>query len=200
MTVDNSVMNFLAHLHLAHLADSSLTGNLLADFVRGDPSDRWSPEIVSGIRMHRRLDALSDQLPEVLAAKQRFRPETRRVAPIALDVIWDHFLALHWPLFSPQQSLSQFCIQAQRVISPDLPNTPESFQQLNRLMWKQQWLERYAEATQLQSVFQQMAQRRVRLNSLADCYDDFVANYAQLEQLFWAFYPRIIKQAQENRL
>jgi acyl carrier protein phosphodiesterase len=27
-------MNFLAHLHLAHLADSSLSGNLLADFVR----------------------------------------------------------------------------------------------------------------------------------------------------------------------
>jgi acyl carrier protein phosphodiesterase len=30
-------MNFLAHLHLAHLADSSLSGNLLADFVRGNP-------------------------------------------------------------------------------------------------------------------------------------------------------------------
>ncbi|HHU7249688.1 TPA: ACP phosphodiesterase, partial [Escherichia coli] len=25
-------MNFLAHLHLAHLAESSLSGNLLADF------------------------------------------------------------------------------------------------------------------------------------------------------------------------
>lgn len=30
-------MNFLAHLHLAHLADSSLPGNLMADFVRGNP-------------------------------------------------------------------------------------------------------------------------------------------------------------------
>ncbi|STU59390.1 phosphodiesterase [Klebsiella pneumoniae subsp. ozaenae] len=29
-------MNFLAHLHLAHLADSSLPGNLMADFVRGN--------------------------------------------------------------------------------------------------------------------------------------------------------------------
>ncbi|HBV5299185.1 TPA: ACP phosphodiesterase, partial [Klebsiella oxytoca] len=34
-------MNFLAHLHLAHLADSSLSGNLLADFVRGNPADEW---------------------------------------------------------------------------------------------------------------------------------------------------------------
>lgn len=30
-------MNFLAHLHLATLAQSSLLGNLMADFVRGDP-------------------------------------------------------------------------------------------------------------------------------------------------------------------
>ncbi|NQF18717.1 ACP phosphodiesterase, partial [Enterobacter hormaechei] len=42
-------MNFLAHLHLAHLADSSLSGNLLADFVRGNPAEAYSPEVVDGI-------------------------------------------------------------------------------------------------------------------------------------------------------
>lgn len=30
-------MNFLAHIHLAQRAQSSLLGNLMADFVRGDP-------------------------------------------------------------------------------------------------------------------------------------------------------------------
>ncbi|WP_424719193.1 ACP phosphodiesterase, partial [Klebsiella quasipneumoniae] len=42
-------MNFLAHLHLAHLADSSLPGNLLADFVRGNPAADYQPEVVAGI-------------------------------------------------------------------------------------------------------------------------------------------------------
>ena len=49
-------MNFLAHLHLAMLADSSLLGNLLADFVRGNPAADYQPEVVAGIMMHRRVD------------------------------------------------------------------------------------------------------------------------------------------------
>lgn len=84
-------MNFLAHLHLAHLADSSLSGNLLADFVRGNPASSFAPEVVDGIFMHRRIDVMTDNLPEVREAKEWFRSETRRVAPITLDVMWDHF-------------------------------------------------------------------------------------------------------------
>lgn len=42
-------MNFLAHLHLAHLADSSLPGNLMADFVRGNPQGDYPAEIIDGI-------------------------------------------------------------------------------------------------------------------------------------------------------
>ena len=57
-------MNFLAHLHLAHLADSSLSGNLLADFVRGDPAGEWPADVVEGIFMHRRIwTQLSPELP-----------------------------------------------------------------------------------------------------------------------------------------
>ena len=89
-------MNFLAHLHLAHLADSSLSGNLLADFVRGNPETHYSPDVVEGIFMHRRIDVMTDNLPQVREAKEWFRSETRRVAPITLDVMWDHFLSRHW--------------------------------------------------------------------------------------------------------
>ncbi|WP_458452808.1 ACP phosphodiesterase, partial [Klebsiella variicola] len=34
-------MNFLAHLHLASLANSSFLGNLMADFVRGAPEEQY---------------------------------------------------------------------------------------------------------------------------------------------------------------
>lgn len=84
-------MNFLAHLHLAHLADSSLSGNLLADFVRGNPATHYPPDVVEGIYMHRRIDVMTDNLPEVREAREWFRHETRRVAPITLDVMWDQF-------------------------------------------------------------------------------------------------------------
>lgn len=69
-------MNFLAHLHLAHLAESSLSGNLLADFVRGNPEENFPPDVVAGIHMHRRIDVLTDNLPEVREAREWFRRET----------------------------------------------------------------------------------------------------------------------------
>lgn len=58
-------MNFLAHLHLAHLADSSLPGNLMADFVRGNPQGDYPAEIIDGIFMHRRIDVMTDNQAEV---------------------------------------------------------------------------------------------------------------------------------------
>ncbi len=61
-------MNFLAHLHLAHLADSSLPGNLMADFVRGNPQGDYPAEIIDGIYMHRRIDVMTDNLAEVTGA------------------------------------------------------------------------------------------------------------------------------------
>ncbi len=72
-------MNFLAHLHLAHLADSSLPGNLMADFVRGNPQGDYPAEIIDGIFMHRRIDVMTDNLAEVKEAREWFRPQTRRV-------------------------------------------------------------------------------------------------------------------------
>lgn len=67
-------MNFLAHLHLAHLADSSLPGNLLADFVRGNPQGEYPEDVVDGIYMHRRIDVMTDNLAEVKTAREWFRP------------------------------------------------------------------------------------------------------------------------------
>jgi acyl carrier protein phosphodiesterase len=193
-------MNFLAHLHLAHLADSSLSGNLLADFVRGNPDDEYAPEVVSGIHMHRRVDVLTDNLAEVKAAKAWFRPETRRVAPITLDVMWDHFLSRHWEKLSPEMSLPDFVEYAQLQITAVLPESPPRFVNLNDYLWSERWLERYREMDFIQNVLNGMANRRPRLDALRDSWQDLDTHYAQLEETFWTFYPRMMAQAKAREL
>jgi len=193
-------MNFLAHLHLAHLAESSLLGNLLADFVRGNPHQQWPTPVADGILMHRRLDAMTDALPEVQEARPLFRAETRRVAPITLDVVWDHFLARHWESLCPDRSLAAFSRFAEQRIVPQLAGTPEGFQALNAVMWRERWFEHYAEPARLARVLSGMAQRRPRLASLRDSYHDFTAHYDQLEQLFFRFYPRLMALATSKTL
>ena len=161
-------MNFLAHLHLAHLAESSLSGNLLADFVRGNPEESFPPDVVAGIHMHRRIDVLTDNLPEVREAREWFRNETRRVAPITLDVMWDHFLSRHWSQLSPDFPLQEFTCYAREQVMTILPDSPPRFINLNNYLWSEQWLVRYRDMDFIQSVLNGMASRRPRLDALRD--------------------------------
>ncbi|XTZ37493.1 ACP phosphodiesterase [Salmonella enterica] len=193
-------MNFLAHLHLAHLANSSLSGNLLADFVRGNPENLYPPEVVAGIHMHRRIDVMTDNLPEVKRAREWFRPETRRVAPITLDVMWDHFLSRHWSQLSPEMPLAAFIHYAQSQVATILPDSPPRFVNLNHYLWSERWMERYREMAFIENVLNGMASRRPRLDALRDSWQDLQVNYPALEALFWDFYPRMMAQAKAQEL
>ncbi|MFT8210654.1 MAG: ACP phosphodiesterase [Symbiopectobacterium sp.] len=193
-------MNFLAHLHLATLADSSLLGNLMADFVRGNPQQGFSDDVVSGIRLHRRIDVLTDSQTEVKAAAAHFSADYRRVAPITLDVLWDHFLARHWSRVHPQQSLEAFVDTARAQIEPHLAHTPERFQNLNHYLWRERWLKRYAELSFIADVLRRMALRRPRLAALAGSFEDIERHYAAFEDYFWCFYPHMMEQARLQQL
>lgn len=193
-------MNFLAHLHLASLAESSLLGNLLADFVRGDPQQQYDSAISADIQLHRRIDSFTDSLPEVLAAKQLFTLPYRRVASITLDIVWDHFLSLHWQHFSPQQPLTTFCYHVQQIIKPQLHLSPQAFQQLNQHLWPERWLERYAELPFISQVLAGIAHRHPKLSALIGSFDDIKRCYPQLEATFWRFYPEMIEKAEQKLL
>lgn len=188
-------MNFLAHLHLASLAQSSLLGNLMADFVRGNPDGQFAPPVVAGIRMHRRIDVITDSHPEVKTAKMLFSAGYRRVAPIALDVVWDHFLARHWLRLEPGLPLRAFIQRVESEIVPALPDTPESFQALNHYLWRERWLERYADLAFLAPVFNGMAGRRPRLVALSGIYPEIERHYPALEACFWRLYPDLMHMA-----
>ncbi|WP_409310205.1 ACP phosphodiesterase [Pectobacterium sp. B1J-3] len=193
-------MNFLAHLHLATLANSSLLGNLLADFVRGNPQDSYADDIVAGIRLHRRVDVLTDSLPEVRAARQYFSDDYRRVSPITLDVLWDHFLARHWEKIETDVSLPVFIGQAEQQITPYLPQMPDRFQNLNRYLWPERWMERYAELPFLADVLHKMSIRRPKLAALSGSFRDIEQHYHQFETLFWQFYPQMMTLAKTQKL
>lgn len=193
-------MNFLAHLHLAHLAESSLSGNLLADFVRGNPQANFAPDVVDGIFMHRRIDVMTDNLPEVREAREWFRAQTRRVAPITLDVMWDHFLSRHWAQLSPDFPLQAFVRYAHAQVEIILPESPPRFVNLNNYLWSEKWLERYSDMDFIQDVLNGMASRRPRLDALRDSWYDLDTHYDALEARFWQFYPRMMVLAKNKQL
>jgi acyl carrier protein phosphodiesterase len=75
---------------------------MLGDFVKGDPSRAWGGELLEGIRLHRRVDAYTDDHPAFARTRARLAPGLRRWAGVVIDILWDHVLARDWPEYDPE--------------------------------------------------------------------------------------------------
>ena len=87
-------MNFLAHSVLAGDDTQVVLGSLIGDFVKGVlRADQLPKQVLLGVRLHRRVDAFSNQLPQLTQSVARLPDSLRRYAPPCIDVLADHFLA-----------------------------------------------------------------------------------------------------------
>ena len=93
-------MNFLAHCLLAGPGQGWIAGGVLGDFVKGRVPETLPGELRSGIRLHRRIDSFANRLAEMKPSIARFDSRLRRAAPVLLDIVADHCLALTWPRYS----------------------------------------------------------------------------------------------------
>ena len=89
-------MNFLAHCLLAWPGQGWIAGGVLGDFVKGRVPEALPAELQAGIRLHRRIDSFANRLADMKPSIARFDAELRRAAPVLLDIVADHCLALHW--------------------------------------------------------------------------------------------------------
>lgn len=93
-------MNFLAHCLLAGPGQGWVAGAVLGDFIKGRVPESLPPELRSGIRLHRRIDSFANRLADMKPSIARFDGRLRRAAPVLLDIVADHCLALTWPRYS----------------------------------------------------------------------------------------------------
>ena len=77
-----------------------LAGAIIGDFHKGRVNQEWPRELVAGIILHRRIDALSNKSESVKSTKSFYPEELRRFAPIYFDILADYFLANHWACWS----------------------------------------------------------------------------------------------------
>ena len=117
-------MNYLAHLYLADRAGADLAGAILGDFIRGSDLSRFSTAVEHSIRLHRRLDALTDRHPRVRERVADFPESGRRYAPMILDVLFDHVLARDWSQYS-DEPLARFTERAASAVVAEADLFPE---------------------------------------------------------------------------
>jgi acyl carrier protein phosphodiesterase len=113
-------MNYLAHLWLTDAARLPLAGAILGDWVRGRLEDRGLPPALdTSIRLHRRVDVLTDRHAALATVRERFPGGARRYAGIVLDLICDHALARDWERFGSGESLPAFVRRAADAVVGD---------------------------------------------------------------------------------
>ena len=104
-------MNFLAHCFLAEKAGEGklpglVVGGFLGDFIKGRIPANFPNYLALGVKLHRRIDAFSNQLEGITGSCRRFPPNLRRVAPPVVDIISDYCLAKSWGTYSDESLIS----------------------------------------------------------------------------------------------
>lgn len=174
-------MNFLAHAWLSrHGSDDFLYGNLIADGVKGDRFETWPTAVVAGIRHHRRVDAAIDRHAEVTHLLQVSPTAQRRFVGIALDLVWDHFLALH----HPDAALVERCynVLGRRA-------APDRLAGMVPMMIEGDWLRRYADFDFTCRAIAGVGSRLRGPNQLAALTPWLRHEYALLESAFLVLWP-----------
>ncbi|ORT52492.1 ACP phosphodiesterase (plasmid) [Vibrio sp. qd031] len=186
-------MNFLAHLHIADHCDSDLSGNLLGDFVKGNPNGKFPLAVVQGIKMHRFVDKYTDTHQVALTQKRLFVKQHQRFAPIALDLFWDHCLSKHWSQFH-NQGIDVFCHSCARETQTKMLDlsTPERYQRVISAMWEGNWLLSYKKFDNIGRALHRMSLRSPRMGPLADCFIDLNEHYETFEDAFFELYPQVL--------
>jgi acyl carrier protein phosphodiesterase len=187
-------LNFLAHLLLADDSDASRIGNLLGDFTRGPIAELakiYPPEIVRGIFMHRAVDRYTDSHSAFKRSRTLLHPERRRFAGIIVDLIYDHFLSMHWGEFS-NVHIDNFCQQVYRELEAHPEWHAGRLAEIVPVMKRENWLMRYHSIDGMRLTMSEVSQRSPRISKMAQGIDDLLENYDALEEHFMDFMPDLV--------
>ncbi len=183
-------MNHLAHLVLADGSPDSIVGNLLGDFVKGNPDGHYPPTVVRGIRLHRAVDRFTDDHPAVHRARARFPAAHRRFAAIALDMAFDHFLAAQWLREAPHD-FAAARVHAYAVLTARAAWLPAKLRRILPSLRDDDWLGSYADLDAIARALGRMEQRLSRPAPLAALADDIARHGDALQADFDAFWPQV---------
>ncbi len=191
-------MNHLAHLWLAGPEPDVVIGAVLADFVRGAPDPAWSPALAAGVRLHRRIDAWTDQHPAVIRARAWFEPPFRRYAGILLDIWFDHLLAQDFERLTGEAP-RVFMDRCYAVLKAGDASLPTAYHVFAARLARHDGLAIYAEREALDGVFQRLSGRLQRANPVGAALPVLEALERPLARAFDEFWPELAAFARRTR-
>jgi acyl carrier protein phosphodiesterase len=191
-----AIVNFLAHLFLsgspaAPAYADVLVGNFIADSVPGKQLEAYPPGVQTGIRLHRAIDAFTDQHPVVRRSTQRLRTAGYgKYAGVISDMFLDHFLARSFPEFS-SESLPDFTRRVYALLSARQAEMPARVQQFLPHLTQHNWLLGYAQTEGIRRALSGLSRRATAGSGMETAVEELERNYAAYEADFRDFFPQL---------
>ncbi|OAV45349.1 hypothetical protein A3850_012980 [Lewinella sp. 4G2] len=138
--------------------------------------------------MHRAIDLLTDQHPQVKALNALIAKRHGRYASVLTDIGFDHFLFLHWQDFGPEP-FATFCTTTYHRILRQRPLMPEKAARFATGMVEGKWLRMYGTVAGMNDVFRRL-KKRLSQPELLDGVDTLlVDHHAEFNQAFISLFP-----------
>jgi acyl carrier protein phosphodiesterase len=160
-------VNYLVHLYLAGSDPERQLGGVMGDFVKGPLDARYSPGIVAGLLLHRRIDAFAATNEHCRASRQRLHPRFGHTRAVLVDIFYDHFLAAHWGEFHPQP-LPAFAAGIYRLLAAHRAMLPDGLARIVPRMTELDWLTSYRDRAAVATALGRMAARLSRTTAMAE--------------------------------
>ncbi|HHN48277.1 MAG TPA: DUF479 domain-containing protein [Bacteroidales bacterium] len=183
-------MNFLAHAYLSGSDESIIVGNFIADHVKGKAVERYSEKIMTGIRLHRRIDAFTDMHPVFRKSTARLKESYGRYSGVIVDMFYDHILARNWSDYS-EMPIRQFTSGIYKVVFKHFLILPPKTRRILPFMAADDWLAGYAYLEGLNLALNGMSRRTNFKSGMEHAVEALKKDYGLFETDFKEFFEEL---------
>jgi acyl carrier protein phosphodiesterase len=180
-------MNHLAHLYLSSDNEEEMVGQFIADAVKGNDFNAYTPNIRQGILLHRWVDSYTDTHELVKELRAEYRPKLGLYSGVLIDLVFDYFLAKDFQLHSGWE-LSEFQQFTFSVLNKHEEKFPERMKNYFFHMKDKEFMMKYAYPVGMAVIVRQMGMRSARGEALiqaGDCFLDHVEAASKYFPLFF---------------
>jgi len=179
-------VNYLAHLFFSAPRPLAWAGSLMGDFFKGSNFYDLPDDLVSHLKLHRRLDTFTLDNSAFQISRRRLCPSFGHGRSILVDVFYDHLLACQWENYSVQP-LPDFARDVYRGLDDCHHYLPVSLQQQLPRMIAGDWLTSYRQVEVVERVLLRLEQRLQHKIPLAQGYEQLHRHRRGLEEDFADF-------------
>lgn len=188
-------MNYIAHLHIAKLTQTSYAGNLLGDFA-WQPNPSY-PELCQGWRLHQAVDTFVDAHPYSERFKRLPRAGRRRFAGIVQDILMDYWLVQNWSQLE-EGAFQEFADRAVTELVQDKAYCPARLQRMIDSLEQNNWLADLGTDWGVERAIRSIQRRWPLGHHLEPFITELPLLLEQAREPFWYLYPDVIQEARRR--